>query len=359
MILLISILGFSIGGNFFGINYWYFEKLSQEEKKMVEDKLKALEIDTIRIGGLWYDANGINSWVLEDFFRLCDDLDATPIVQIPLNSHSVDEMLSFVSKVRKMYNGRVIWSIGNEPDIYQRVSFSWVKKESLKEVMRKYREFLKRFDRKGDMVMLPDITVVWRNARLLTPFLNLNPDVFSIHRYPFNNVRNVKEIFRDLDKFYREILNLRKLLNLPIALTETNLSWNWNFHGYLSPEGPYAALWMISVYLRAIALNIWNVSTWSTINDSSLSMLMFKNGEIVERPVYEFLQVFKGIPRNLKEYGLSKDVDWVILGRSLIAVNRSDEIKLLDIHNHFYRLMPLSVERFDENKKVFERRIEK
>ncbi len=356
--LLIPVVIFSIGGNFFGVNYWYFDRLSPEDFEAVENSLKDLEIDTIRIGGLWYDANGIRTWILEDFFRLCEDLGATPIVQIPLNGHSTGEMLSFVKEVRKIYKKRIIWSIGNEPDIYTKLKNSWIDKESLAEVLRKYESFLKEFKKKGDVLIFPDITSIWRDRRSVEKFLRFKPDVFSIHRYPFGHVRSVSEILEDPLKFYEEIEDLKSFVKIPIALTETNLSWDWKFHGDLSPEGEWAGLWMVSIYLRSIVLNLWNVSIWSTVNDSSLSLILVKNGKVVKRPTFEFMKVFKDIPRDLRSYSLSRYVDWVEMGDSIIIVNRNENAEKISVNGTEFEVPPLSVVRYDDGKKVFERSVE-
>ncbi len=358
LIFLIPVVMFSIGGNFFGVNYWYFDRLSPEDFKSVENALKELEIDTIRIGGLWYDANGIRTWVLEDFFKLCEDLGATPIVQIPLNGHSTEEMLSFVNEVRKIYKKRIVWSIGNEPDIYTKLKSSWIDKEGLEEVLKKYEVFLNKFKKNGDILMLPDITSIWRNRKSVEKFLKFEPDIFSIHRYPFGHVRSISEILRDPLRFYEEIENLNGFVKIPVALTETNLSWDWKFHGNLSPEGEWAGLWMVSIYLRSIVLNLWNVSTWSTVNDSSLSLLLVKNGRVEKRPTFEFMKVFKNVPRDLKSYGLSTYIDWVKMGDSVIIVNRDENTERVSVNGMEYKVPPLSVVRYDGEKKVFERSVE-
>jgi hypothetical protein len=354
----LSSISLSISGNFFGINYWYFEKLSEEDRRAVKSELKNLEIDTIRIGGLWYDANGIKTWVLEDFFGLCEDLNATPIVQIPLNKHTTDEMLDFVNKVRRMWKRGLIWSVGNEPDIYEKLSFSWLAKEPMSVVMKKYEDFFEEFQRKGDMLIFPDITSRWRDRNFVKKLLKFHPDVFSIHRYPFNHVKSIDEIFRDVEKFHREMSELKKTVGIPIALTETNLSWNWNFSGKFSPEGEYAALWMVSIYVRAIVLDLWNVSIWSTVNDSSLSLLLVENGKVIRRPSFEFMRVFKDIPRDLKKYHLSKDLDWLVLGNSVLIVNRTEKSEEVVIDGKVYHAVPLGVVRYDSGQKVFERSVE-
>ena len=358
IILLVPTMILSIGGNFFGINYWYFDRLSPEEFKAVENALREIEVDTIRIGGLWYDANGIREWILKDFFKLCDDLGATPIVQIPLNRHSAEDMLSFVEKVRSMYKKRIIWSIGNEPDIYEKLDFSWLKKESLDEVMEKYEDFLPRFPKGSDILIFPDITSLWRDPRTVEKFLKLKPDVFSVHRYPFGHVRNSREILKDPVRFYEEMKTLKDLVKIPIALTETNLSWDWKFRGKLSAEGELAGLWMVSTYLRSIVLDLWNVSIWSTVNDSALSLLLVKGKKIEKRPSFEFMRVFKNVPRILEAYDLSEDIDWVKLGNTLIIVNRSESTEEILINGKEYEIPPLSVVRYDNDRKIFERSVD-
>ena len=357
MTILVTTVAFSIGGDFFGINYWYFDKLSPEEFEVVEGALKEIEVDTIRIGGLWYDAKGIRTWILEDFFKLCQDLDATPIVQIPLNGHSLEDMLSFTKKVRNIYKGRIIWSIGNEPDIYEKLNLRWLKKESLDESKRKYEEFLKNFQKGDDILILPDITSLWRDSKTVRDFLKFDPDVFSIHRYPFGQVKSESEILNDPVNFYKEIEELKKIMNVPIAITETNLSWDWNFHGRLSAEGELAGLWMVSIYTRSIVLNLWNVSMWSTVNDSALSLLMVKGGKVTKKPSFEFMRVFKDIPRRLSSYRLTEYVDWIKLDNTLIIVSRSKRPEKINVDGIEYNVPPLSVLRYDNGKMVFKRSV--
>ncbi len=357
MFFLIPTVVFSISGNFFGINYWYFDRLSPDDFKAVENALKDIEVDTVRIGGLWYDANGIRTWALEDFFKLCDDLGATPIVQIPLNGHSPEDMVSFVKKVRRIYKKKIIWSVGNEPDIYKILNLSWLKKESLDEVIKKYEKFLAEFQKDGDTLIFPDITSLWRDPKTVKRFLKFKPDVFSIHRYPFGHVKNESEILVDPVNFYEEMRNLKRRVKIPIALTETNLSWDWNFRGRLSAEGELAGIWLVSIYLRAIVLDLWNVSVWSTVNDSALSLLLVKNGTVTKRPTFEFMKVFKNVPRNLTSYKLSRYIDWIKLGKTLIIVNRSKKSKKIFVDRKEYRLNALSVARYDGEKRVFERSV--
>jgi len=360
LILLVPIVSLPLSGNFFGINYWYFEKLSTGERKLVAEKLKELRVDTVRIGGLWYDAKGMKTWVLEDFFSLCEDLHATPIVQIPLNGHTVDEMLNFVEKVRTMYRGRIIWSVGNEPDIYQDVGFSWIKRESREEVLGKMKEFLRKFDKGDDILILPDLSHRWRPWMMgswTKHFLDLPFDVFSVHRYPFRYVFGYGQIVEDVTNFTAEMLKLKRFLKKPVALTEINLSWDWNFHGEFSPEGEYAALWLVSIYVRSMVLDIWNVSVWSTVNDSSLSLLIVKDGKVEERPSFKALRVFKGISGDLKDHHFSKYLDWILIGNSLIVVNRYEKEVSVKTEGGILKVPPMSVTRYDNGVKVFEWRV--
>ncbi len=348
------ILAFNLSPTFFGINYWYFEKLSQSEHDKVLNLLKEIPVDVIRIGGMWYDAHGIKSWVLKDFFELCESLNATPVVQIPFNAKNTEDERAFIEKVRSMYDGRVIWSIGNEMDIYEDMNVNWLAKEDFRTFMSKYGKFVRTLEElEGDPFLIgPDFSWKWRPWMMgdwTTPFMKKyrdHLDVFVVHRYPFRYVFKTSEIVRDVIDFYTEMKRLKSKIGMKVGLTETNLSWDWNYCGPLSPEGDWAGIWYASILLRSMVLDLWSVSIWSTVNDSCLSLINIHGNELVLRPTYEVLKIFKGIPRSVDKWYLSRYVDYVILNDTVIAVNRSERKAEIKIGRDIITLDGLSVSKF-------------
>ncbi len=350
--LLISILSslvLALSPYFYGINYWYFEKLSKEEFDLVKEALEDIPVDVIRIGGMWYDAKGIKTWVLRDFFDLCETLNATPIVQIPLNGFSVKDSLDFVKKIRSIYDGRIIWSIGNEMDIYEDVNFDWIEKMGMKESFEKYGKILDGLERieKDPIVWGPDLSWKWRPWMVgdwTTPFLKRfedRIDAFSIHRYPFRYVLRYSDVVRDVRAFYQEMKRLSRI-GKPIALTETNLSWDWKFCGKMSSEGDIAGLWLSSIILRSIVLDLYNVSVWSAVNDSCLSILVVKDGKLKERGTYRALKIFKNVRGDVKDHMLSEYLDYAEVGRRIVAVNRSEKRLNFKLKGKIYSIDPMS-----------------
>ena len=163
-------VGFS--GNLFGlsllgVNYWYFEPLTPSQKELVVRAFQDLHLDIVRIGGLWYDAHGIDESVLKNFFEFCKALDATPLVQVPFNRYDVDKARKFVKKVRTLWPGEIWWSIGNEMDRYNDLwsnrIFSWTEPMSMHDAFNRFDEFLKLLeDSVASTICAPDYSWKWR-----------------------------------------------------------------------------------------------------------------------------------------------------------------------------------------------------
>ena len=172
-------------------------------------------------------------------------------------------------------------------------------------------------------------------------------EVFVVHRYPFRYVFKSSEIVRDVQEYYAEMKRLKSKLDMEIGLTETNLSWDWNYCGPLSPEGEWAGMWYASILIRSMVLDLWNVSIWSTVNDSCLSMISIEGKEVMTRPTYEVLRLFKGVPRDLKDWYLSKYVDYVILGNTLLVINRSDKVVPVKVESDIIEVGRFSFSRYE------------
>ena len=348
---LMIFVGFS--GNLFGlpllgVNYWYFEPLTPSQKELVVRAFQHLHLDIVRIGGLWYDAHGIDESVLKSFFEFCEALDATPLVQVPFNRYDVDKAREFVKRVKTLWPREIWWSIGNEMDIYtdlwkNRV-FSWIEPMSMREAFNRFDEFLKLLEDSGaSTIFAPDYSWKWRpwwkRHDWISPFLERFSDrisILAVHRYPFDEAGSIKQIMDDVEAFTEEMSRLRRVFpQHPISLTEVNLTWNWEYKGRFDGQSYWAGLWFIAIYGRAAYLGLHSVLFWSAVNDKTLSLVTVKGSQIELHPTYYALKFWSDVEGELTKHELSKTLDYYVFeshdSRIVVIVNKSPKEMIVDV----------------------------
>ena len=181
-------------------------------------------------------------------------------------------------------------------------------------------------------------------------------DVLALHRYPFDEPKSVKQIMDDVEFFTDEIKRLREIFpHHPISITETNLTWNWNYRGEFDGQSYWAGLWFIAIYGRAVYLKLHSVLFWSAVNDKTLSLITVKGSRITLHPTYHALKFWSDVKGELKECRLSKEWDYYVFEtrrlRTVVVVNKSSK----DLTVKVSGVLPLSLQPYMAVKLVIDR----
>jgi hypothetical protein len=160
-------------------------------------------------------------------------------------------------------------------------------------------------------------------------------DIVGLHRYPFDGRQTIAQSMSDppmvsalIDRLREEI---RKVTgkDIPLILSENNLTWDWTASGDGSGASLYAGVWWADVFGRYMDRNLLMAHHWSTVSDSTLSL--FESGTRKRRPTFYALDLFShffvwrlpsqaGTP-DLGMVASRNDGDECI---SIVAVNRAD-----------------------------------
>ncbi len=247
-------------------------------------------------GGNWGDQYDIQTYQLDSFMNLCQQMGAIPTISVRLLGGSPEAAAGLVkyANIEKGYKTRY-WSIGNEPDLYERrpnVDYDTVR------FNREWRAIAVAMKAVDPTIQLlgPELSGGYTSNFAKNPkdtsgrdwmseFLKANGDMVDIvtyHRYPFpvsNYADNVTidELRQDPPEWTRTVDTLRTLIHettgkdLPIAITETNSNSAHVVQGEASPDSFYNAIWWADVLGRMINENVFMVNQFLLTNASGQS----------------------------------------------------------------------------------------
>jgi hypothetical protein len=250
-------------------------------QETLDSKVTALRFP----GGNWGDQNDIQTYHLDLFMNLCQQMSAMPTISVRLIDGSPEAAAQLVryANIEKGYKVRY-WSIGNEPDLYESrptVAYDTVR------FNREWRAIAVAMKAVDPTILLmgPELSGTYTShletnpkdtskRDWMTEFLKANGDLADIvtyHRYPFplsnlaDNV-TIDQLRQDPPEWTRTVRYLRALIqattghDIPIAVTETNSDSSPVVQGEASPDSFYNAIWWADVLGRTIDENVFMVN---------------------------------------------------------------------------------------------------
>jgi hypothetical protein len=267
--------GLQISPLLFGLNYWTFPFGPN-----VDAALAPLNITVLRRGGTNVEQEAVNWQELDEFILDCRTLNIEPLVQVPIVHHDpafAARMVRYMN-IQKGYDVR-FWSIGNEPDKNGRAGAQ----ETWLRTWRSFRDAMKAVDPRIK-ILGPDLAFAYdfNNPAndWLTPFLQKNGDAvdaISLHRYGYSrNQSNPTVLVGSAFTTARWVQAMRAHIravtgrDIPLAITEMNLSSDWTARGENSGQSFSAGLWMAETLGEmaesGVAMaNVWNAKSYDSL----------------------------------------------------------------------------------------------
>jgi alpha-L-arabinofuranosidase len=269
-------------------------------------------------GGNWGDENYISNAAIDEFIRICREVNAEPMINVPLVNFSAEKAAAMVEyvNVTKGY-GVKYWGIGNEPDLYLgKRGISGYDTVRFNQEWREYALAMEAVD--GSILLVGPELSQWTGVTAndpkdahykdwMTEFLTANGDmvdVVAFHRYPFGNFDPFEnELLKSSAEWDKIIPALRELIHsttgrdLPIAVTEVNSNWSNRKDGETTPDTLVNAVWWADSLGRMIEQDVDIVAQFAVAGDGGWSLLKSAN----PRPAYQVHLLYKQFGANLIE----------------------------------------------------------
>lgn len=321
----------------FGHNYWDWVDWAGTGVTGVtgtESSVAALDLNVLRAGGNSNDLNGPPPAVfgmseLDAFVAYSRAVGAEPILQVPIlgdgdggpaTAQTAADMVTYAN-VTKGYGIRY-WEIGNEPDLYPRSYDAGVPLTpgDLCTVYQTYEAAMTAANAAAPdggipMTFLgPELSYQYiPSADYLTPFLDACKDyvdIVSVHRYPFGGgteqgvpATSITGALSDVATFRSTVASLRAIVaaharpGTPLAITETNLSFDYQASAYTdaalvaAPTTFYAGLWTADILGASLETGLWTLAFWDIGDPSTAPSLLgfLQSGQPV--PAYFTMQL--------------------------------------------------------------------
>jgi hypothetical protein len=312
----------------FGFNYWSWVPswgymVYGTEKLMAPLKLKLLRFGGINNDVDWPDP--VDEQAIGDFIDYCLAIGAEPVLQLPVaryktNEERITRAFRMIRTAMKKTTLKYV-SIGNEPDIYsQQLAHN---KNYNVAYLGGYGvdRYIEDFNAIAGAVKAkyPGIKIIGldlSNNRIWIPkFIRecaSNLDYISVHYYPLNasltTYGNVKKYFREIEKFYGEILKViegnARGKSIPLIIGEMNLSWEGDpeLSAQDASMGTFSAgLWMADMIGVSTAQEgIFSIMPWSIREGWTTG---FIDANVHPKPVYYVYKMFSSM-------NLSKLILW-------------------------------------------------
>jgi hypothetical protein len=200
----------------------------------VEDAIKAVHYQTIRIGGNGYENGGFMS---KDVIKLIDyarSVGAEPIVQMPRQLKNDDKAFKAIAYLNgELHKNIKFWSIGNEPDHHNQLSSP----EEVFDYFTKIAIQIKRYDPNAKIIGFDLASYKGKYlTRLLGGDLDITKkiphqnyyylDMVTFHNYKFKDITGFENDVKNLKQLLKPINNKReKNEQIGWAITEFNSHW--------------------------------------------------------------------------------------------------------------------------------------
>ncbi len=292
----------------FGNNYW---KEGTAERLM--GYVKASSINMIRWGGIYRDHTPRTPEDIKRFRRFIDYTSTEPFIQLEYFSkksalEQFNELVSFFPSLKHI-------SFSNEANIYPSIMN---KNVPLEEFIKTYKEEITALKEQYPKVKIvgPDFTISSypQYDKWLTEFIKNNGgliDILSLHYYPFDGSQSKARTLQNVKNFEKYIEQVKELLkknnmgDIPIAITETNTSYDYSIEGPGDPSTFVSSIWLACSYITAIKENLWSFQHWCIVNDGTLSLMNNIDGLVEYRPTARIYMLFSDFS---DEY-ISTDID--------------------------------------------------
>ncbi|MBK0383918.1 hypothetical protein I5M32_13195 [Pedobacter sp. SD-b] len=342
----------------FGENAW-----APNEIFKVQDQIKKVKYQVIRIGGNGYENSG---FVYQEAIKLINfarSVGAEPIFQIPRQLKDNDKAFKAIEYINgKMKENIKLWCIGNEPDHHNQLASP----EEVSNYFKKISEQIKRYDPKAkvmgfDLASYKPLYL----SRLLGGDLDVTGKIPGKDYYYLDVVTFHGYNFPDISKFEKEVNQLQSTLKglnksrpdsqkLKWAITEFNSHWivdpklgedymPFNFHnGQL-----YAQVYDLGMRAGAFTICPWSMLEGGAHRSGTdLSLFDEEDGKYLPRSNYYHTMLLAQNFRNnyLKHSANTSDLKIIPMGD-----DKGLSIMILNIsktQSHVYTLA------FDDTLKI-------
>jgi hypothetical protein len=297
----------------YGVNYWSWMRYGrpQPDLENTEAQIAALRINILRMGGWNGDKQFPEDLTTEDvdrFVSYCRSVGAQPVFQVSILGGDLDEAAGWVDYCNRQKGYEIqYWSIGNEPEFYSRRKPPDIEGYTVWDYIEDFKRYAKAMKDVDPTIKIlgPEVTPVYEGSEWLDIFLQEcgeMVDIVTIHRYELpankctiNNAlsgRNVLKAIREARAVIDRVCGLGK----PLALTETNISWDGNpehINEKKYPASPgtfFAGLWTADTLGIALEEDLWTISFWCLKEYWRLGLLDFKTNK--PRPAYYAVHMF-------------------------------------------------------------------
>ena len=353
-----------------GVNY--AQPFWQDSEKAVLGKLP---LGIVRWGGNPSDFNGSLVPQVQRFVSEVRAIhNAEPLYQVPFLYSLPNDGAQQVRRVNiEAKLGIKYWEIGNEPELFQA---SHHDDTSLEDYLKQWRA-----DAQAMLAVDPSIIMVGPDVSLkLTPlvktsrdwqwfdaFIKTNGDLIKVvtfHFYPYGKEAITPDaVFANADEFAQSLATLRSYLHdtlkrdLPLMITEINLSYLGGSNTNTNPGGLFAGLWMADIIGISAQQGVAGIMPWTAVRNQGLS-LVGDDGSL--HPTYYAVQDFAGLgPKVNTPDGLPTGVHGYYSqndsGESIeVLINRTNQPASYTVAGTTLSLKPYSLTRlhFDAGGKL-------
>jgi hypothetical protein len=298
-----------------GLNYWMWAPTYGGGLDGTETVIAALQPMVLRMGGHNNDSNDpdpFNEAEIDTAIAYARAVGAEPILQVPLladttgavpTADTARAMVAYAN-VTKSYRVRY-FSLGNEPDLYpdQEANLASYTAADYCAAVNAFVPAMRAVD-PNIQIVGPDLSWKYQSGGndWLTPILSgcgSYIDIVAVHRYPFDATQAIlpsaaadAEAFRSVIAALRQKLQTLGMADKPLAVTETNISWDGDPAKSTleaSPGTLPAGLWAADAFGVALEEDLWTMAFWSIREGWTLGLL---TPESVKRPMYQALRLF-------------------------------------------------------------------
>jgi hypothetical protein len=298
----------------YGVNHGPWAVITEKTLPLAQEA----GISMIRFpGGNWGDENNLQSYHIDQFVSLAEQIGAEVSVNVRLLNGSAELAAELVryANLEKGY-GIKYWAIGNEPTLY--ATGRGASDYGVTQFNQEWREIALAMRAVDDSISLigpelhqfgPSLETTPKDPfglDWMTEFLKANGDLVdfvSIHRYPFpqtsgGRAATVEELMDASQEWDAIIQYLRGLIlettseDLPIAITEVNSHWSNAIGGEATPDSFMNAIWWADTLGRMITNDVALVNYFSLHSNNSIGGYgLFSRSE--PRPTYFVYKIYQ------------------------------------------------------------------
>lgn len=297
------------------MGYWNWVTQWGDQVSGTEGAIAALHPKLLRIGGDDNDTSTPQPFThaeLDKAVAYAHGVGADPVVQIPLlfdenGSVPTADTASSIVRYLNVTNGYGVryFSIGNEPDLYPDNS-ARPATYTASTYCATFRDFAAAMRAVDPSILLVGPDLSWKyqtgDDDWLTPFLAEcadQVDIVAVHRYPLQpGETTVERAMGDYAVLAETVDDLRAKMaaagigDKPLAISETNLTWNGDPAVSTLPASPGtfpAGLWVADAFGVALEKGLWGMTFWSVSEDYTLGFIA-PSGQL--KPAYRALGMY-------------------------------------------------------------------